>query len=199
MSRVTSEPSWGGRFKREQRRQMDYQYLPTVLTSKEYTTQLQSNSLYWKYASCLKSCLPKVVNVFPPANPFSLHPLPPPSIWLSIAFLRTLSWILFNQNLATTSEKSGQWEGKERCDPLESPIQIQVCSPIFGPGKSLELGSEEKEVVAWLFSCLGHWTFDPSLFLTLRELNVFFLTLCCCKLPPPSHQYFVGLNFTRLH
>lgn len=48
--------------------------------------------------------------------------------------------------------KSQTSEKEERSYPLEGPIQIHVCFPIYGPRRNLGPQSEEKEVVAWLFS-----------------------------------------------
>lgn len=139
----------------------------------------------------------------PPLQPilFLSHPLPPPSNWLSISFSKSFELnVLSSQNLATSTEESDQWERKEQSDPLEAPILSQVCFPACGSGKRLGLESEEKESMGWFFSCLGHWRFDHSLPLPLKDLNIFYLTPWSCKLPVTLPSVFCepGLNQTVL-
>lgn len=132
----------------------------------------------------------------PPVSSLS-HPLPPPSYWLSVAFLRTWNWMFPLAKTWPCPLKSNH-QGEERSDLLEGPIRIQVSFPICGPGRSLGLESEAKGSDG-LAVVLGILKNGFLLHLPLKHRNVFSLTPCSCKFPPPSLQCFLGLNFSILH
>lgn len=148
-----------------------------------------------KCASCLKTCL--YVNA--PPTPFVSHPLPPPSNWLSIAFLRTLK-LMFSLAKTWPLPLKNQTSEKERRDLTfwKASFHSRLAFPFVAQGEAWA-GVRGKGSSGLTVLCLGHWRFDPSLPLPLKDLKGFRLTPHSCKHHPPSLQCLMGLNFTRLH
>lgn len=95
--------------------------------------------------------------------------------------------------------KSDYQDGKEGSDPLEGPIQIQVCFHICAPGRSLGPESEAKGNggLAVLLRILKNGYLFAPIF---KRPECFQPDSMWLQVPSiPISVFFVGLNFSRLH